>query len=202
MEDVSGGTRIHRCVPQKQNQGTSIQQPSVVRQNEVADDGVDQAQIIKAFYSKSGYCEHQAPCSFNTGYENSGEIKYCDMQTCVNDGHEYTKGGLYPQARSLSNDSSSVELFESPDVSPINWPTKFRTANGTEVVIPAGAHIRQGLIRMRITDQAAWDNYIEAKIAAQANMNEDEYWEDQVAPAEDELLALVSFERTTVAEQL
>ncbi|KAJ4145854.1 hypothetical protein LMH87_004686 [Akanthomyces muscarius] len=74
VADVDGGTRINRCVPKDQNQA--------------------QGALIKAFYN-SGYCKDKNPCSFNTGYENPGGIKYCAQETCENDGNEWTKGGQF-----------------------------------------------------------------------------------------------------------
>ncbi|QIW96382.1 hypothetical protein AMS68_001900 [Peltaster fructicola] len=175
------GTRVNRCVPKKQNQ--------------------DQAQIVKAFYGKNGYCKAKAPCSYTTGYENSGNIKYCNKKTCKNDGNEYTKGDKKFSKRD-DDDQLVDELFSSGNATTISWPTRFKTAQGTEVNIAQGAQIGDIAHRMIIKDETAWDAYIEKLIAAEDAMTEDEYWQAQAAPADDELYSLIDIEQTTITEVL
>lgn len=121
------------------------------------------------------------------------------MKTCSNDGNEYTKGGKF-KARDVNVNLG--ELFVSPNVSSISYPTHFKTATGTEVSVAQGAKIGDIAHRVTIKDAQLWDQYIEKMIAAEEAMTEDQYWEAQVAPASDELLSLVDFEMTTITEVL
>ncbi|KAH0401539.1 hypothetical protein KCU89_g4059, partial [Aureobasidium melanogenum] len=122
------------------------------------------------------------------------------MQTCKNDGNEFTKGKQYSRQEGADN-FADVE-FSSPNMTSITYPTRFRTAEGTEVIVPAGAHIGQSATRMSISNFTAWDEYIEEVIAAESNMTEDQYWESQVAPASPRLMSLIHFTSTNISEVL
>jgi len=140
---------------------------SVRAEGETCVDGrrTEQGATISKFYSGS-YC-NGGPCTFTVGFENSGNVKYCDGKpqsafspplsvltplslsayaggSCANDGNEEIGSGG-SQRRNVGN----ATMAATP---------KYRTGSGSEVLIPGGAAIGQTALRVVAINQTLWGN--------------------------------------------
>lgn len=123
VSDGGSSKRVNRCVPKKQNSS--------------------QGGTITAFYN-SDYCHSDTPCKFTVGFENPGNIKYCDAAggggDCTNDGKE-----------SIDSDGNKKRDTKS------NAARKYRLASGGEVIVPGGALKDQMALRVVSINETLWE---------------------------------------------
>ncbi|KAH7317014.1 hypothetical protein B0I35DRAFT_355223 [Stachybotrys elegans] len=145
-------TRLNRCVPAAQNR--------------------KQGGIISAFY-RSSYCQgnNGGRCTFTAKFSNSGNIQYCDMQSCDDDDNEVVGPGTDAE----DGDSAEDGTDDDPDAGQKKRKVKkrsglgkrlpgapvYRTSSGLELDIPGGAQIGQRAFVVMPRNATLWNEQAE-----------------------------------------